>query len=651
MYQQFQVANRECSHCQRKLLGEYSGRNIPWGNAIYRIREFLGGGGMGEVYRAIEQDNAGTYSRETAVKFNKNTADPEIVKRFQLEVRVLNLLQNPHNIRVYTCGELYEERAAGMEVSAQFMVMELLRGQPLNDIIKQNSLTIQQAIPIFTQVCSALSEAHQKGIIHRDLKPHNIMLQDISGEYFPKVFDFGLSRVTNSLDDRLSTTGVVMGTFRYMSPEQALGEDVDQRTDIFSIGVVLYEVLCGQHPFPAKNLFELFTLHQQAPPPIQSLPPELVGIIFKALAYEQNSRYQNIDELREHLQIYMGDNRSGRHILPRYQTTGSHTSFGSPDSIGASQSSASSRAAQQDVLPSANKSQFLWIALTAVLILLVGVSGFILLRSTSTPSTNTEQNNKLSPQDKPKDREQKIAAIPTSPRIPQTPTSDTPPNHALAVKPPVVRTDIRETPVSKRELGVKTTPHRGKSLKTKTTHTPRHKGRWQQKRPSHKQTTPTKIRERPIAPTPPPDPTPSRIAMVTPTPPPLRVIPTPPPPRVTPTPPPPRVIPTPPPRLVCPEASKPIRYNQLDQALGRRLDTRISRLINNAANATIYDAGLMLSQSWRQAQVISRQNHMNQQLVQLIDLYCRKYKPQPGCGPYRATAINEGDRTLFVCKR
>ncbi len=311
-HQVFQPANRNCRTCQKTLIGEFSGRHIPWGHALYRVREYVGGGGMGEVYRAVEQDQTGTFEREVAIKFNKNVMDQEIIRRFNLEVQILSMLQNPHNIRVYTRGDLLEERATGIEIRAQFMVMELLRGNALNEIVKAGRLPPEQAIPIFIEVCGALAEAHSKDIIHRDLKPHNIMIQTVSGDYFAKVFDFGLSRLTTSMDDRLSASGVVMGTFRYMSPEQALGEDVDQRTDIFSLGVVLYEVLTGRHPFPAENLFELFMLHQNPVSPMEGVEPELAAIITKALYYEKDRRFQSMEEMRLALQVWRGDSISGR---------------------------------------------------------------------------------------------------------------------------------------------------------------------------------------------------------------------------------------------------------------------------------------------------------------------------------------------------
>lgn len=623
MHRQFQGANRDCPTCNRRLLGEFSGRDIPWGNAVYRVREFLGGGGMGEVYRAIEQDHANTFSRECAIKFNKNMMDPDVGKRFQLEVRILNMLQNPHNIRVYNYGELYEERATGMDIRAQFMVMELLEGQPLNEIVKQGPMPAHEAVPIFVQVCSALSEAHQRDIIHRDLKPHNIMLQNVVGDRFAKVFDFGLSKLTNNMDDRLSTTGVVMGTFRYMSPEQALGETLDRRTDIFSLGVVLYEVLEGQHPFPAKNLFELFTLHQNGPPPMQRISVELQAIVLKSLAYEQEKRYQSVDELRADLQLWLGDSLSG---------AGVHASqilalreWMAEREANASGSHARNTPASDS---SSENKQGLWIALFSVLILAVGAGGFFiygLLRTSPSPqkpdhdrpnAANSNDVRKLG-QIQPQDNR----PIPTERRDVVEQRQPSQSTGAVRYVAPEARTSP-QVPVVRR-----TSPRRYQKPRRYRRRAPSVQRVVVEHRTPEYRPPPPPRRE--ITP-PPPQPRTVRVAMIE-------------------RPAPRRIVEPPKPR--CPSTSPPVRYGQLDRALGKGLNTRVSQNINKAAVETIYDEGLRLSQSWKQSPVICKRSYLRERILSIVENFCRGYRPASGCPIYRAKMISRGERTLFVCQR
>lgn len=617
MHRQFQGANKDCNTCGRRLLGEFSGLDITWGNAVYRIREFLGGGGMGEVYRAIEQDHAQTFSRESAVKFNKNMMDPDVVKRFQLEVQILNLLQNPHNIRVYNYGELYEQRATGMEVRAQFMVMELLQGQPLNEITKLGAMDHREALPIFIQVCSALSEAHQKGVIHRDLKPHNIMLQDVGGDRFAKVFDFGLSRLTTNMDDRLSTTGVVMGTFRYMSPEQALGEDCDHRTDIFSLGVVLYEILNGQHPFPAKNLFELFTLHQQGPPPME-IAPELQAIVNKSLAYEQDKRYQSVDEFRADMQLALGDSMSGGSINTSQILAMREVMEQQAIALDQSQSQ------PQHEHDSGGSRQSALIAMVAVLVIAVGLGGFFMLPKGDPPIPPPENRNtvgKTNGNNSPNPSRLVIKRRKVEPR------RKNPPMVRYRRPEPVVRRVAKRRRITRRRRRRRRYFRRRRRRRRVIRRQP-----VVQVRPRDvvvRRAAPRPIRRRPVMII--PRRRPVRVAMVR---------------RVAPR---PRIVAPPPPR--CPSQSRNITYGQLDKVLGRTLNTRISRYINKAAKETIYDAGLRLSQSWKRSPVICKRSYMRRKILNVMRIYCRRYRPGRTCRGYRAVSTGSGSRTVFRCKK
>ena len=628
----FQPAQRACRSCERTLIGEFSGRHIPWGHALYRVREYIGGGGMGEVYRAIEQDQTGTFEREVAIKFNKNVMDQEIVRRFKLEMQILSMLQNPHNIRVYTLGDLLEERATGIEVRAQFMVMELLRGNALNEITKAGRLLSEQAIPIFIEVCGALAEAHSKNIIHRDLKPHNIMLQTVSGDYFAKVFDFGLSRLTNSMDDRLSASGVVMGTFRYMSPEQALGEDVDQRTDIFSLGVVLYEVLTGRHPFPAENLFELFMLHQNPIAPMDGIASELAAIVTKALYYEKDRRFQSMEEMRTALQAWRGDSLSGRvsltELLKEYKeyqkdaqsrinVSGFQRSL-SPSGRHISLPGMRPPAAQPTT-SSGNKHALVWGGVIGGFLLVFGL-GFLVLRAlpTTDPQTTAKTLIAITP---PRNTEPALpapprpsirpAALGTSPSLPTPPSSPSQP-----------RTTDQDTQV-----------HPRKRSRTRRKSLPRRR-RWVAMTPP-RQTEPPPTPPRIVEPV-----RPRPIPRVEPVQPRIEIV------RVEPRPRP--VLP----RLAeCPNQSAPITYRQLDRVMGSSFSMQTARVLNRASGGTVYDAGLSLSQSWRNAQVLCKVDYLCDKITAQVQRYCRTYRPHPHCTNYRARKFSLDGHILFVCRR
>jgi len=667
MHHQLQPRSRQCVVCQRILVGQFSGREIQWGHAVYRIREYLGGGGMGEVYRAVEQDQVGTYAREVAVKFNKNMMDVDIVKRFQLEIQILSMLQNPHNIRVYTYGELFEERSTGMEVSAQFMVMELLKGEPLNEVIKRGAIPPEDAVGIFIEVCGALSEAHQKGIIHRDLKPHNIMLQDVSGDRFAKVFDFGLSRLTHSMDARISTSGVVMGTFRYMSPEQALGEDLDHRTDIFSIGVVMYELLAGKHPFPAKNLFELFMLHQEGAPPIGTIPPELEEIVMKTVAYEKDHRYQSVDDLRADLIMFRGDSLSGRLQVG----TGSYARSAPPQpegnvmvrpplsmeqalalqneidaNIPLDQTSDNpseahvvsaaqfkhldhnklSETGKQVPTPPAQPtsgSGKMGIAIVASLFVMVlGLAGVYFMRKSKV--AETPKIGGLSGMQNPI-RRRALRAAPIKKRV----------------EPAIRRKVVRAQPIKSRKRSY---ANKVRSRRRYRRRKRRRRGRYvamlrRRKAPARVEPAfrrevvePRVIpRERPI----------ERRVIERP-----RIIP--PRPRER------KIIPrkvikrAPPP---CPGKSGYVTYSQLDRVLGKSITTRVIRKINRAARSHVYDAGLTLSKSWKRSPVLCKASYLRRYVKGLVQRFCGNYRPYSHCRGYKAAMVSSGSKARYVCKR
>jgi serine/threonine-protein kinase len=285
----------------------------------YRILSKLGAGGMGEVYLA-EDLNLG---RRVALKLlpAKFTQDPERVRRFEQEARTASALSHPNILTIYEIGQAETETG-----SLQFIAMEFVEGQTLRQRLKRR-VKLDEAIEIAIQVASALAAAHGAGITHRDIKPENIMLRH---DGYVKVLDFGLAKLTESaffssdpaathaeavegaLPDLYATTpletqqntspGVILGTVSYMSPEQARGFKVDARTDIFSLGIVLYEMVCGRAPFEGKTTADMMvSILDRQPAPIsrfaRNAPDELEWIITKALAKDRDERYQLVKTL------------------------------------------------------------------------------------------------------------------------------------------------------------------------------------------------------------------------------------------------------------------------------------------------------------------------------------------------------------------
>ncbi len=280
-----------CPSCQSPLSGPQTGKEIHYQNWIYFIRERLGSGGMGEVYRAIEFNSSTQTLREIAVKFNRDLDSPQKIQRFQREVQILMQLQNPHLTTIYN----YIEIKRSDLITTQFIAMELLRGKSLEELLRDGPLPLYDAIEIYRQVAMALSEAHEKGIIHRDLKPSNIILiNNPEDPPFTKLIDFGLSKHL-FITSPLSSSGVILGTLWYMSPEQARGEEIDQRSDLFSLGVILYQMLTGKLPFPAENLYQLYQMHPQGPPPIpENIPPNIALLIESSLKFHPKDRPKNL---------------------------------------------------------------------------------------------------------------------------------------------------------------------------------------------------------------------------------------------------------------------------------------------------------------------------------------------------------------------
>ncbi|MEO8097829.1 MAG: protein kinase [Acidobacteriota bacterium] len=259
---------------------------------VYRIERPLGEGGMGTVYRAIDTK----LNRPVAIKLlSDEFADAAARRRFQREAQLASSLNHPHILTVYDVGE-FEGR--------QYLVTEFIDGGTLKEWAKTQKRTYRQIAELLAGVADGLAAAHAVGITHRDIKPANIL---IAKNGYAKLADFGLAKGTNHGDPDATVTmtegatkpGTVVGTIAYMSPEQASGEKLDGRSDIFSFGIVLYELLAGQRPFSGRSDLEVLkTIIHGTPPPLPAeVPPALRAATEKAIEKDPAERYQSIREL------------------------------------------------------------------------------------------------------------------------------------------------------------------------------------------------------------------------------------------------------------------------------------------------------------------------------------------------------------------
>ncbi|TVR01211.1 MAG: serine/threonine protein kinase [Deltaproteobacteria bacterium] len=264
----------------------------------YRVESLLGVGGMGRVYQGRNERTDSPVAIKTLSR--ELTSDPSLVKRFEVEARSASNLRHPNTIRIYDFGS---------DQGVLFMVMELLSGRSVDDLIRAEApIDQRRAAWIIIEACKSLSEAHDAGLVHRDLKPDNLFLNALSegGQEHVKVLDFGVAKLRDKRfsDATLTQAGMIFGTPRYMSPEQARAQDLDGRSDIYALGVILFELLSGRPPFDAAEPIGLLIKHvNEAPPRIGDLAPhvtvdpELEALTYRCLAKEPGDRPSSVEEL------------------------------------------------------------------------------------------------------------------------------------------------------------------------------------------------------------------------------------------------------------------------------------------------------------------------------------------------------------------
>src|SRR5215813_3230580 len=266
----------------------------------YEIIREIGRGGMGKVYLARDA----LLGRQVALKLllPRFTEDAQRVRRLRQEARVASALNHPNIIIIYEIGEASTESG-----SVHFIATEFIEGRTLGALIRSGEMKIGEALEVAMQVAGALSAAHAAGVVHRDIKPENIMLRP---DGYVKVLDFGLAKLNEhpandpTRSDKVETDpGTILGTVSYMSPEQARGLEADARSDIFSLGVVLYEMITGRRPFEGETTADVIaSLIKQGPPPLaEDAPVGLRGLVDRMLAKDSAGRFQTAEELRRAL--------------------------------------------------------------------------------------------------------------------------------------------------------------------------------------------------------------------------------------------------------------------------------------------------------------------------------------------------------------
>jgi eukaryotic-like serine/threonine-protein kinase len=309
---------RSCAECRAEIADQarfcpFCGASAPGAGAApadphvgqvvngkYLVEALIGRGGMGRVYKARHL----TLDRPVVLKMLHRgfSADPAVAERFHREAKAASRLDHPNSIAVLDFGQA--------EDGTLFMAMEYLAGKDLARVIGEEfPLGDARIIRIGAQILSALAEAHARGVVHRDLKPENVMVEPRREEPdFVKVLDFGIAKISGRNEQRITQAGLVCGTPEYMSPEQAQGKELDARSDLYSVGVILYQMMAGQLPFESDTPVGFLTKHLAEPPvppsrrrPDLAVSPALEALVLRALEKSPDARQPSADAMRQEL--------------------------------------------------------------------------------------------------------------------------------------------------------------------------------------------------------------------------------------------------------------------------------------------------------------------------------------------------------------
>ena len=385
----------------------------------YRIGERIGGGGMALVYRARDEQ----LGRDVAVKVLRGQfgTDEEFIRRFRREAQNAASLSHPNVVQIFDVGR---------DDDQYFIVMELVEGQTLKELIqRQGPLPIAEAVRISAEILGALEHAHTNRIVHRDIKPHNIL---ISRDGHAKVTDFGIARATTT--DTVTHTGSIMGSAHYFSPEQANGQPTGEKSDIYSMGIVLYEMLTGTVPFTGDSPITVALKHirDRVVPASQlnsEVPVELDAIILQALEKEPEDRYPSAAAMRQVLEQFAEDHLAGRTHMP----SGDFPTMDLRAMRRHKPRRLEEDEEEQEDGPQGRSRVWVWVAVIALLV--VGVVGgglYALVRFTAVPEVDVPDLKNLDFTQ----AQDELRSLKLVPRVQNQTNNDVPAEHVINTDPP-----------------------------------------------------------------------------------------------------------------------------------------------------------------------------------------------------------------------
>ncbi|WGD37360.1 Stk1 family PASTA domain-containing Ser/Thr kinase [Lysinibacter sp. HNR] len=373
----------------------------------YEVGELIGTGGMSTVFRGTDTK----LGRPVAIKILKAALanDTAFRERFRQEAQSASRMAHPTIVRIFDAGEDLMQTPEGSEVMLPFIVMEYVEGQNLREIISSGPLGVEESCRIIESVLTALEYSHRAGVVHRDIKPANIMITP-SGQI--KVMDFGIARAISDSSSTVAQTTAILGTAAYFSPEQAKGETVDTRTDLYSAGIVLYEMLTGAVPFNGDTAVSVAYQHVSEPPLPPStrnsaVPESLDRVVMRALAKDRTQRFQTATEFREYVKLSSSGSVPDFHAANDLE----ESIFGtSADQLSESELALKQLAENTSVVRTQNRPpvMWMWTAILSIGVIIVAVTFWLL---TITPREIIPDSTRIVPNLSGQTQEQATEAL------------------------------------------------------------------------------------------------------------------------------------------------------------------------------------------------------------------------------------------------